>query len=176
MLQTQIFWLQYQCNLRVQTFDISNLDYYIFKIYRLKYLRTTPLGCRYYKIIVCSKDSSGKCKSNPITNNLIYIFVEPLDSTKNIKTRTTRMPNTCENIREELVRINVVLPVVGQGCIFFVTFISPPPFASALFKIKFELRKLMIFMRKSLQLKVNCIKKNEKMLPLDVQFFIPPSP
>ena len=58
------------------------------------------------------------------------------------------MPNTCENIREELVRINVVLPVAGQGCIFFVTFIfSPPPFASAFLKVFFsaELRKLMIF-------------------------------
>jgi len=29
--QTQIFWSQYFCNLVVQTLDISNLDYFIFK-------------------------------------------------------------------------------------------------------------------------------------------------
>ena len=29
--QTKIFWFQYLCNLMVQTFDISNLDYFIYK-------------------------------------------------------------------------------------------------------------------------------------------------
>ena len=29
--QTQIFWSQYLCNLMVQTFNISNLDYFIHK-------------------------------------------------------------------------------------------------------------------------------------------------
>ena len=28
--QTQFFWSQYLCNLIVQTFDISNLDYFIY--------------------------------------------------------------------------------------------------------------------------------------------------
>jgi len=42
--QTQIFWSQYLCNLKVQTFDISNLDYLSISINSLKYLRSTTLG------------------------------------------------------------------------------------------------------------------------------------
>ena len=29
--QIKIFWFQYLCNLMVQIFDISNLDYFIYK-------------------------------------------------------------------------------------------------------------------------------------------------
>ena len=55
--QTQIFWSQYLCNLKVQTFDISNLDYFIYisinySINSLKYLRSTTLG---YKDIEIKK-------------------------------------------------------------------------------------------------------------------------
>jgi len=31
--QAKIFWFQYLCNHKVQTFHISNLDYFIYKYY-----------------------------------------------------------------------------------------------------------------------------------------------
>ena len=55
--QTQFFWSQYLCNLIVQTFDISNLDYFIYiNINSLKYLRSTTLG---YKDIEIRKSEFG---------------------------------------------------------------------------------------------------------------------
>ena len=42
--QTKIFWFQYLCNLMVQTFDISNLNYFIYKYLSFKYLRSTTMG------------------------------------------------------------------------------------------------------------------------------------
>ena len=41
--QTRFLWTQYLCNLMVQTVDISNLDYFIYIINSLKYLRSTTL-------------------------------------------------------------------------------------------------------------------------------------
>ena len=74
------------------------------------------------------------------------------------------MPNTCENIREELVRINVVLPVVGQGCIFSWHF--PPPFACEFLKSFFstELWKLMILGENQCNFELTILKKRSPFL------------
>ena len=47
---TQIFWVLYLCNLLINNIDISTLDYLIYQIHRMTYLRFPTLGCKDIRI------------------------------------------------------------------------------------------------------------------------------